>query len=119
VRPGRGRFRNQSPAFVAGVLIYFLSGMGDAFGQADDTGRARNQPVPPFRIIGNIYYVGASEVTSFLITTPRGHIVLDGGYKETAPQIEANIVTLGFHLEDVKILLNSHAHLDHAGGWQS
>ena len=55
-------------------------------------------------------------MTSFLITTPKGHILLDGGYKETAPQIEANVATLGFHLEDVKILLNSHAHLDHAGG---
>ena len=87
-----------------------------AHGQADKEGRSRNQPVPPFRIIGNIYYVGASDVTSFLITTPEGHILLDGGYKETAPQIEANVATLGFHLEDVKILLNSHAHLDHAGG---
>jgi metallo-beta-lactamase class B len=75
-----------------------------------------NQPVEPFRIIGNIYYVGANEVTSFLITTPKGHIIIDGGFKETAPMILANIAKLGFKPSDVRILLNSHAHLDHAGG---
>jgi metallo-beta-lactamase class B len=75
-----------------------------------------NQPVAPFRIAGNLYYVGANEVTSFLITTPKGHIVIDGGFAETAPQIRANIERLGFRIEDVKILLNSHAHYDHAGG---
>jgi len=76
-----------------------------------------NQPVPPFHIIGNIYYVGASDITSYLIVTPAGDILLDGGFVETAPQIEANIQTLGFKLADVKILLSSHEHLDHAGGF--
>ena len=75
-----------------------------------------NQPVPPFKIIGNLYYVGATEVCSFLITTTHGHIILDGGFAETAPQIERNVAQLGLKIEDVKILLNSHAHLDHAGG---
>jgi metallo-beta-lactamase class B len=75
-----------------------------------------NKPVPPFRIAGNLYYVGAIEVASFLITTPQGDILLDGGFVETAPQIEQNVSQLGFKIEDVKILLNSHAHLDHAGG---
>lgn len=84
--------------------------------QANDQSRAMNQPVPPFHIIGNIYYVGASDITSYLIVTPAGDILLDGGFVETAPQIEKNIQTLGFKLADVKILLNSHAHLDHAGG---
>jgi metallo-beta-lactamase class B len=72
--------------------------------------------VPPFRIIGNLYYVGATEVTSFLITTSQGHFLLDGGFVETTPQIERNIAELGFNLRDVKFLLNSHAHFDHAGG---
>jgi metallo-beta-lactamase class B len=85
-------------------------------GQADPTSRAWNQPVRPFRIVGNLYYVGATEIASFLITTPQGHFLLDGGFVETAPQIERNIVQLGFKVEDVKILLNSHAHCDHAGG---
>jgi metallo-beta-lactamase class B len=79
--------------------------------------RSWNQPVPPFHVIGNIYYVGANEITSFLITSPKGHILLDGGFKETAPQIEANIRKLGFKLRDVKVLINSQAHSDHAGGF--
>lgn len=77
---------------------------------------AWNEPVKPFRIIGNVYYVGVSGVTSFLITTPQGHILLDGGFPETAPLIEKNIATIGFRIQDVKILLNSHAHYDHCGG---
>src|SRR5687767_6990781 len=75
-----------------------------------------NDPVEPFQIIGNIHYVGARDLTSYLITTPAGHIVLDGGLAETAPQIERNIATLGFKLSDVKWLINSHAHFDHAAG---
>jgi metallo-beta-lactamase class B len=80
------------------------------------TRAAWNRPVPPFQIIGNIYYVGAEGVASYLITTPKGHILLDGALPETAPQIEKNIATLGFKLKDVKYLLNSHAHYDHCGG---
>jgi metallo-beta-lactamase class B len=75
-----------------------------------------NNPVTPFRIAGNLYYVGASDVTAYLLTTPQGDILLDGGLPETAPQIERNIQTLGFQLKDIKYLLNSHAHFDHAGG---
>ena len=75
-----------------------------------------NQPMEPFRILGNLYYVGASDVTSFLVTTPAGHILIDGGFAETAPMIERSIAKLGFDVKDVRILLNSHAHLDHAGG---
>ncbi len=84
--------------------------------QKDPVSRSWNQPVEPFRIAGNLYYVGASDVTSYLVTTPGGHIVLDGGFEETAPMIMANIRSLGFKVEDVKILLSSHAHYDHAGG---
>ncbi len=85
--------------------------------QANDLSRNMNQPVPPFHIIGNIYYVGASDITSYLIVTSSGDILLDGGFVETAPQIEANIKTLGYKLADVKILISSHEHLDHAGGF--
>ncbi len=83
---------------------------------ANDALQAMNQPHKPYRVIGNIYYVGASDVTSFLITTPNGHILLDSGFLETVPQIKQNMATLGFRLEDIKILINSHAHQDHAGG---
>jgi metallo-beta-lactamase class B len=75
-----------------------------------------NRPIAPFRISDDIYYVGASDVTSFLIVTDAGLIVTDGGFAETAPQILANIKALAFNPKNVKILLNSHAHFDHDGG---
>jgi metallo-beta-lactamase class B len=80
------------------------------------TSAAKNQPQAPFRIADEVYYVGASDVTSYLIVTPDGMILLDGGFAQTAPMIEKNIAALGFKLTDVKILLNGHAHPDHAGG---
>ncbi|MFZ3375159.1 MAG: MBL fold metallo-hydrolase, partial [Chthoniobacterales bacterium] len=98
------------------VVAFVLVAMESANGQPDATSREWNKPVPPFRIAGNLYYVGAMEITSYLITTQQGHFLLDGGFVETAPQIERNIVQLGFKLSDVKYLLNSHAHYDHAGG---
>jgi metallo-beta-lactamase class B len=73
-------------------------------------------PAEPFRIAGNLYYVGASDVAAFLITGPEGHVVLDGGYPSTAPMIMASIAKLGFDIKDVKVLLNSEPHPDHAGG---
>jgi metallo-beta-lactamase class B len=75
-----------------------------------------NRPVEPFQIADGLYYVGASEATSYLFETSRGLVILDGGFSETAPQIIANVQKLGFKLEDVKVLLNSHGHYDHAGG---
>ena len=98
------------------VVAFVLVAMESANGQPDATSREWNKPLPPFRIAGNLYYVGAIEITSYLITTQQGHFLLDGGFVETAPQIERNIVQLGFKLSDVKYLLNSHAHYDHAGG---
>lgn len=76
----------------------------------------RNAPAEPLRVIANVYHVGAADVTSFLVTTPRGHILIDAGYAETAPQIKANVARLGFKVEDIKILLTTQAHFDHAGG---
>jgi metallo-beta-lactamase class B len=73
-------------------------------------------PQAPFRIVGNIYYVGTRGLAVYLITSDKGHVLLDGGVAEDAPLIEENIRRLGFRLRDVKILLNNHAHLDHAGG---
>jgi len=78
--------------------------------------RHGQQPVEPFRIAGNFYYVGANDVTSFLITGPEGHVVLDGGYPTTASMILASIAKLGFDIKDVKVLLNSAPRPDHAGG---
>jgi len=84
--------------------------------QSEDWRVAWNRPVEPFRVVGNVYYVGVANVTSILIATPEGHILLDGGFPESAPPIAAAIAKLGFRIEDVKVLLSSHAHADHAGG---
>jgi metallo-beta-lactamase class B len=76
-----------------------------------------NQPVPPFRIAGNLYYVGVYDLTSFAIRTEKGLILLDSGFAETVPLIERNLHTLGLDPRDIKIILNSQAHFDHAGGF--
>jgi metallo-beta-lactamase class B len=98
------------------IFLIFLLLTFQANAQKLEGDRAMNQPVEPFKIIGNIYYVGASDVTSYLITTPKGHILIDAGFEETVPQIQKNVAKLGFKLEDVKILLINHAHYDHCGG---
>jgi metallo-beta-lactamase class B len=70
----------------------------------------------PFRIAGNFYFVGANDVSAFLITGPAGHVLLDAGYPTTAPMIMASIAELGFDIRDVKVLLNSSPRPDQAGG---
>jgi metallo-beta-lactamase class B len=75
-----------------------------------------NTPQPPFRIYGNTYYVGPHGLSSILITSESGHVLIDGALPESASQIAANIRTLGFCVEDVKLIVNSHVHFDHAGG---
>ncbi|MEM9262589.1 MAG: subclass B3 metallo-beta-lactamase [Pseudomonadota bacterium] len=74
------------------------------------------QNTAPFRMIGNIYWVGPKGLGAFLIPTDDGHILIDGGVPENAPMISENIRALGFDIEDIRILLNTHAHFDHAGG---
>jgi len=76
----------------------------------------RQIPVGPFHIVGNLYYVGTTNVTSFLLTGPDGHVLIDGAYPETGPMIVESIAKLGYNITDVEVLLNSHAHPDHAGG---
>ena len=74
-----------------------------------------SQPRAPFRVYGNTWYVGGG-VSAVLITSKDGHVLIDGGLTQTAPQIAANVAKLGFRLEDVKLIVNSHTHYDHAGG---
>src|SRR5687767_11037268 len=69
-------------------------------------------PVPPRHLVGNIYYVGAIGVSSFLITTPEGHILLDTGFEDTVPIIRRGVEQLGFRFTDIKLILSSHAHID-------
>lgn len=77
---------------------------------------AWNQPFKPFRIIGNIHYVGTNNLACYLISTPGGHILLDTAMQESAPIVRANIAALGFKLTDIKIMVSSHAHFDHVAG---
>lgn len=70
----------------------------------------------PFKIIGNIYYVGDTGNAVYLFTTPEGHILFDTGYPETAPIVRESVEKLGFHMRDIKIMINGHAHVDHVGG---
>ncbi|QYE34306.1 subclass B3 metallo-beta-lactamase [Polymorphobacter sp. PAMC 29334] len=93
------------------LLALLLAG----FSKAPDA-PAWSEPTPPFRIVGNIYYVGTKGLAAYLIASPRGLILLDATLEGNVRQIEASIVSLGFRLRDIRILLNSHAHFDHAAG---
>ncbi|MBS0362273.1 MAG: subclass B3 metallo-beta-lactamase [Proteobacteria bacterium] len=96
-----------SVAFTAAV---FVSAPGHA---APDDAAA---PYKPFRIADQLYYVGANDYSSYLIVTKAGLIIIDGADKPVGPQIVANIKALGFNPRDIKILLNTHEHFDHAAG---
>ena len=77
---------------------------------------AWNKPATPHKVIDNIYFVGTTELASFLITTAAGHILVDSGFEETVPLIRNSIRALGFKYEDIRVLLNTQAHFDHAAG---
>src|SRR5262245_54521053 len=76
----------------------------------------QDTPFAPHKIIGNVYYVGTESLSTFLVTTPAGHIVINSSYERTVSKIRESVVKLGFKFEDVKILLGSHAHGDHMQG---
>lgn len=77
---------------------------------------AWNVPQAPFRIYGNTYYVGTHELSAILVASDQGLVVIDGDLTEATPQIAGNIRALGFRPEDIKLILNSHVHFDHAAG---
>ncbi|HWP84155.1 MAG TPA: subclass B3 metallo-beta-lactamase [Terriglobia bacterium] len=121
--------RKALPQFLAlaGGLLLALLAPGNAGAQsgsapATQAAARANDPlrgqqyVKPFRMIGNLYYVGLSNNTSFLITTPEGHFLIDAIYETAVPQIRKNIEDLGFNIRDVKYVLNAHAHSDHVDG---
>lgn len=72
--------------------------------------------LPPFRIAGNLYYVGSKDLASYLVTTPKGNILINSDLEANVPMIQASIEKLGFKFRDTKILLISHAHWDHDAG---
>jgi metallo-beta-lactamase class B len=75
-----------------------------------------SEPFPPFRVVGNLYYVGSKGLASYLITTPRGHILVNSDLEASVPLLRASVEKLGFAFTDIKILLISHAHWDHDAG---
>jgi metallo-beta-lactamase class B len=106
-------YRQQRRTMCQGLLgFWFLLGVkgGDLAAQSND------QPFPPHRIVGNVYYVGSESLASYLITTSAGHILINSSFEETVPLIQASVEQLKFRFQDVKILLTSHAHSDHVAG---
>lgn len=105
---------------VVSILLSKLTVAQTVVPKPWDTWAERNpswvEPLEPFKIIGNVYYVGTKGIASYLITSEEGHILIDGGMPQNARLIAASIQALGFKLKEVKILLNSHAHFDHSGG---
>lgn len=75
-----------------------------------------NKPIEPFRIVGNIFYVGTNEIASYLLTSSQGHILVDSGFRESVPIILANLKKLNMGVKDIKYLLITQAHFDHAAG---
>lgn len=120
-RTGNGKCKNRDVQIAALVLLAlvtftqtptFRSDPPHKCGDCEDW----NKPREPFKIYGNSYFVGTDGLSSILIVGDAGLILLDGGLEQSAARIDANIRKLGFRTEDVKLIVNSHAHYDHAGG---
>jgi metallo-beta-lactamase class B len=99
---------------VVALAIGALAG-SPAFAQTPPVDN-NNVKREPFRMIGNIHWVGHSQVGSFLLTTPAGHILIDSTSTKDWPWVRENIEKLGFKVGDIKILLNLHPHEEHVGG---
>jgi metallo-beta-lactamase class B len=106
--------------FVSLLAAAALAGAGPAdmaeWHAACDGKEGFSDPAPPLHIFGNVYDVGTCEITVLLITSPKGHVLLDAATEEAAPSIAANIERLGFRLKDIKRIGFSHEHFDHVGG---
>lgn len=93
------------------VIVLFVAMTSNA-----DTPKAWLAPHAPQKIYGNSYYVGSEGLSAILVTSDKGHVLIDGALPESPALIRANIEKLGFRLQDIKLILNSHVHFDHAGG---
>jgi metallo-beta-lactamase class B len=98
------------------LLLTTLCGRAQAAEPACTNCALWNTPQKPIRIYGNTYYVGPHGLSAILVTSSAGHILIDAALPESAPLIAANIRALGFRVGDVKIILSTHVHFDHAGG---
>lgn len=106
------------PWLELGALALLLGSLVGCADQAGVPGHMQqwNRPFPAYRVIDNVYYVGTNQVAQFLITTPAGHFLLDSGFEVTVPRLRENVEGLGFRFGDIKLLLTSHAHIDHVQG---
>jgi metallo-beta-lactamase class B len=95
---------------ISGLLAAALAFASTAIAQGN---AAWTEPFPPFRIAGNLYYVGSKGLANYLVATPEGHILINSDLEANVPLIRASIEKLGFKFSDVKVLLISHAHWDH------
>jgi metallo-beta-lactamase class B len=101
---------------IAAFVSVFLGSVGPHRVQAQAEPAEWTQAQAPFRVFGNTYYVGTRGLSSILITSNAGHVLIDGAMRQSATVIVDNIRALGFRAADVKLILNSHIHYDHAGG---
>lgn len=99
-----------------GLSIAAMLPSAPATAQEAEQRIAWNRPAEPFRLIDNVHYVGTHGLSAFLITDPKGHVLIDGGLPESAPLIADNIRKLGFEPKDIRYILVNHAHYDHSGG---
>lgn len=102
----------QRLVIVLMLLASLAVSRNSLLGQANDW----LQPFPPFRIAGNLYYVGSHGLASYLVTTSEGHILINSNLEESVPMLRSSIEKLGFKYNDLKIVLISHAHFDHNAG---
>jgi metallo-beta-lactamase class B len=98
------------------VLLACLLALAGPAARAAEDPASWSRPAEPFRVVGDVYYVGTEGISAFLVTGPEGHVLIDGGPPGAAPLIAAGIEKLGFRPRDVKVILINHAHFDHAGG---
>lgn len=108
------RFPRAVPLAVAMLALFLFHASAQAPKSSVNPEWIR--PFPPFRMIGNVYWVGTYDLSTYLITTPQGHILINSGLAQTVPQIKASVEQLGFRLADVKILTATHGHYDHVAG---
>ena len=97
-------------SIISRVCIFLLAAASCVFAQENPDW---TEPFPPFRIAGNLYYVGSKGLANYLVTTPQGNILINSDLEANVHLIEASIEKLGFNFKDTKILLISHAHWDH------
>jgi metallo-beta-lactamase class B len=104
------------PLAALALLIVAAPGLGAQRARECPSCAEWNEPQRPFRLHGDTYWVGTHGLGAILIASSTGHVLIDGALPESAPLIRASIESLGFRIRDVKLIVNSHAHFDHAGG---